>query len=205
MAKTYTAFTYDLTKSLKPIVDSCFEIPANLKVNIDITLDDDAYKQLASDPNWVQEVADTCHKAFTVTMDPMKAIFADEAKKLKIGGPKDQEAIDQITQRMAELLQGVADRLGTKAATSIVTMFDDYKKDKKAAEQVPDQMREENWVRLDNHWGCGRNRRGIARRPCTAGDRSNYQGRSGYRPSVRQISDSGPGCGTDGLRRNLCP
>ena len=131
MAKTYTAFTFDLTKTFTPMAEG-FHIPDGLKVNIDVTLEDAAYKQLASDPSWIQKVADACRKDLAASIGTMKEMFTKSAKELKsIDAPNAQDAVDNITAAMAKKLQEFADHIGTTAATSIVKLFENYKQGKK--------------------------------------------------------------------------
>ena len=126
--KKWTAVSYDVSRLLQAVPAKRVKIPANLKLDLVIELEDAAYAILSKDPTWLQKMHDRANTKALPVLAELKKKIADADQK---AGGFDAKAADIFSRDLNAFIKQAMDAAGPEMAKEIDRFFEEYKKGKK--------------------------------------------------------------------------
>jgi hypothetical protein len=126
MAKKWTAVQFDLGKEIDHKVKlQRVKLPKDLKVQVDVMLDDPLYKQLNADPRALQKMQEAAKaQALAAIKDLMQAVVVADKKAANF----DANKAKIFSKDLQTTLEKRLDLAGKQMAVQCQKFFDDYKK-----------------------------------------------------------------------------
>lgn len=126
MAKKWTAVQFDLGKQVDAKVKlQRVKLPKDLKVQVDVTLDDPLFKRLNADPRALQKMQEKAkEQALAVVKDLVQAVMVADKKASNFDANKAKIFSKDLQTSMEKRL----DLAGKQMALECQKFFDDYKK-----------------------------------------------------------------------------
>lgn len=123
--KKWTAVEYDVSKVLIGTSPKHIEIPAGMKLQLEIQLEDDAYGRLSRNPTWLQKMQEKANSKVNPVLAELKKKVADMDGKAAKFDPK---TADIFTKDINSFIKQKLDGAGVVVAKEVNQLFEEYKK-----------------------------------------------------------------------------